>query len=94
MGHFKAGAAHKKIGWVHHQMSLIPMSTGYSPKRWKIGTDVMPLKAPEVYLLEKLRTIVLYEADFNHENKRTGREGMQLALEQNKIYTNYKWHRQ
>ena len=85
MGHFKAGAIHKKLGWVHYQMSLIPMSTGYSPKRWKTGTDVMLLKAPEVYLLEKLRTIVLYEADFNHENKRTGRKGMQLALEQDKI---------
>ena len=85
MGHFKAGAIHKKIGWVHYQMSQIPMSTGYSPKRWKIGTDVMLLKDPDVYLLDKLRTIVLYEADFNHENKRTGREGMQLALDKNKI---------
>ena len=36
MGHFKAGAIHKKIGWVHYQMSQIPMSTGYSPKRWKM----------------------------------------------------------
>ena len=85
MGHFKAGSLHTKIGWVHHQMSSIPMSTGYSPKRWKTGTDVMLLKSPDVYLLEKLRTIVLYEADFNHENKRTGRDGMRLALDQEKI---------
>ena len=85
IGHFKAGVQHKEIGWVHFQMSMIPMATGYSPKRWQKGIDVMLLKEPEVYLLEKLRTIVLYEADFNQENKRLGRDAMQLALEENKI---------
>ena len=85
MGHFKAGARHRNIGWVHFQLSLIPMYTGYSPQRWRKGIDVMLLKAPEVYLLQKLRTIVLYEADFNHENKRLGRDSMQLALTQGRI---------
>ena len=28
MGHFKAGAAHKKLSWAHYQMSLLPMSSG------------------------------------------------------------------
>ena len=65
MGHFKAGARHRNIGWVHFHLSTLPMS----PKRWQHGIDVMLLKSPEVYLLKKLRTIVLYEADFNHENK-------------------------
>ena len=45
----------------------------------------MLLKDPEVYLLNKLRTIVLYEADFNHENKRLGRIAMQKALKLGKI---------
>ena len=85
MGHFKAGAMHSKLSWMHFEMSMMPMLSGYSPKRWQQGIDVMLLKAPDVYLLEKLRTIVLYEADFNHENKRLGRDAMQLALEQNLI---------
>ena len=80
MGHFKAGASHKNLGWVHYQLSMVPMMTGYSPKRWRKGIDIMLLKDPEVYLVEKLRTIVLYEADFNHENKRLGRKAMNLAL--------------
>ena len=85
MGHFKAGARHRNIGWVHFNLSTLPMSSGYSPKRWQKGIDVMLLKSPEVYLLQKLRTIVLYEADFNHENKRLGRDSMQLALAKGQI---------
>ena len=85
MGHFKAGALHPMLSWLHFEMSIVPMATGYSPHRWKKGIDVMLLKSPEVYLLEKLRTIVLYEADFNHENKRLGRDAMRLALEQDMI---------
>ena len=85
MGHFKAGALHSKLSWMHFEMSIMPMKTGYSPERWKQGIDVMLLKAPDVFLLEKLRTIVLYEADFNHENKRLGRDAMKMALNQNLI---------
>ena len=85
MGHFKAGCTHPQIGWFHFQMSGIPMKTGYSPKRWRRGTDVMLLKSPEVYLLKKLRTIVLYEADYNHENKRIGRDAMTQALQQGQL---------
>ena len=85
MGHFKAGCLHKEIGWFHFSMSAIPMTTGYSPERWRQGTDVMLLKAPDVYLLEKLRTIVLYEADYNHENKRIGRDAMYLATTKGQI---------
>ena len=80
MGHFKAGSTHPDIGKVHYLLSMIPMTTGYSPTRWQQGIDVMLLKSPEVYLLSKLRTIVLYEADFNHENKRLGRDSIQKAL--------------
>ena len=85
MGHFKAGSIHKNLSWVHFQMSMIPMSTGYSPHRWRKGINVMLLKKPDVYLLEKLRTIVLYEADFNHENKRLGRNAMRMAISQGLI---------
>ena len=61
------------------------MHRGFTPARWLQGTDVMILKAPNVFFLDKLRTIVLYEADFNHENRRMGKIAMDQALEQNQI---------
>ena len=85
MGHFKAGASHKRLGWFNFIMAVLPYSSGYVPQRWRKGTDVMILKKEGNFLLEKLRTIVLYEADFNTENKRLGRDAMKLAIAQNKI---------
>ena len=85
MGHFKVGAAHKRIGWLNFVMAVLPYTAGYVPLRWRKGTDVMILKEEENYLLHKLRTIVLYEADFNTENKRLGRDAMKLAIKKNKI---------
>lgn len=45
----------------------------------------MLLKSSEIYLLDKLRIIVLYEADFNNENKQLGCNVMNMALDQNLI---------
>ena len=58
----------------------IPFTSGYVPHRWRQATDVMLLKKEGNYALDKLRTIVLYEADFNMYNKVTGRHCMQQAL--------------
>ena len=85
MGHFKASAAHDRLGWFNFLMALLPYSCGYVPSRWQQGTDVMLLKKEELFLLSKLRTIVLYEADYNHENKRLGRAAMKLAISKGKI---------
>ncbi len=42
----------------------------------------MILKEEEVFLLSKLvRTIMLYEADYNHENKSLGRAAMKQAIQ-------------
>ena len=84
-GHYKAGARHEMISWAHFVMAGIPRATGFVPDRWKQCTDVMLLKKEGLYLVNKLRTIVLLESDFNMENKRLGRESMQLALNQNMI---------
>lgn len=84
-GHFKSSVDSTKIGEVHYKLSMLPMHLGFSPARWKQGTDVMILKAPEVYFLDKLRTIVLYEADFNHENRRLGKDAMTMALKKDLI---------
>ncbi len=85
MGHFKAAARHKRLGWFNFLMAIVPYSAGYVPNRWKKGTDVMILKEEEVFLLSKLRTIVLYEADYNHENKRLGRAAMKQAIKSGNI---------
>ena len=45
----------------------------------------MLLKKEGYFIVEKLRTIVLFESDFNQENKRLGREAMNLALDKNLI---------
>ena len=85
MGHFKASARHSRLGWMNFVMAVLPYTAGYVPRRWRKGTDVMLLKKDENFLLSKLRTIVLYEADFNHENKRLGRSAMKQAVAKGNI---------
>ena len=85
VGHFKAGALHKRLGWLNFVMAVLPYSAGYVPLRWRKGTDVMLLKKEECFLVNKLRTIVLYEADFNAENKRLGKDAMKAAIKHNGI---------
>ena len=84
-GHYQACAQHDMLSWATFVMAGLPRATGFTPKRWRRCTDVMLLKKEGFFLLEKLRTIVLYESDFNHENKRLGREAINLALDKNLI---------
>jgi hypothetical protein len=65
------------------------MLTGHSPERWRQVTDAMLLKKAGVYEVDKMCTIVLFQADFNVLNKILGRTMMwtaedcqQLAKEQ------------
>ena len=66
----------------NYVMAEFPLRTGYSPKRLKHATDIMILKKEGLYDLESLRTIVLFEADSNHNNKFLGQETMKRALPQ------------
>ena len=84
-GHFKIEATHDMISWANYVMSNIPRQTGFVPNRWKKGTDIMLLKKEGLFNLEKLRTIVLFESDFNQANKLLGREAMKLALDKGLI---------
>jgi exonuclease III len=84
-GHFKAGLGNPEVSKFHYLMAEIPLHTGYSPVRWKQATNVMILKKAGLYSLEKLRTLVLFEADFNHNNKFCGRTTMQHSLANDKI---------
>ena len=84
-GHFKASCKHDLITTVNYILAEIPFQTGYSPVRWQNATDVMILKKMGIYDVDKLRTIVLYEADFNHNNKYLGKIMMNQAMDKKLI---------
>jgi hypothetical protein len=58
-------------------MRSLAYSTGYSYTCWNKGLDVQLLKKNKDHRAEKLRTILLLEADFNQNNKVIGSDTMQ-----------------
>ena len=79
-GHFQAACEHKENLLVHYIMAEIPMRTGFCPSRWRNATNVMILKKAGLFDLDKLRTLCLFQADHNHNNKFLGKEMMSHAL--------------
>jgi hypothetical protein len=75
-GHFKAACKHDVNILVHYTLVETPFRSGYSPQQWKNATNVMILKKAGIFDINKLRTIVLFEADFNQNNKHFGRSIM------------------
>jgi hypothetical protein len=75
-GHFIAACRHPALRTIECAMANFPMKMGYSPKRWQQGIEVMLLKQKNNFNVEKLRAILLFEADFNYNNKRIGRAMM------------------
>ena len=82
-GHYKAGLWSPKLWQLEHGLTNIPNRTGYSPDRWRKCVDVMLLKKELVFLVNKLRTIVLLEPDFQELTKNIGRTSMRNALKHN-----------
>ena len=78
-GHFIANSYSPLLGAVDAALARIPTETGYLPLRWQQGLNVMLEKKPGVTKVSKLRTILLYEADYNHNNKLMGRAMMGYA---------------
>jgi len=74
-----AGTFNPDILIFNATMADIPLKTGYSPDRWKEGLNVMLEKSPGNFNIEKLRIILLFEADFNSNNKWIGRAVMKNA---------------
>jgi hypothetical protein len=66
-------------------MANLPYRYGFSPKRWQRALDVMLEKKPGVKQLSTLRAILLFEADFNQNNKRLGREMLFRAEKANVV---------
>jgi hypothetical protein len=52
------------------------MKTGCSPLRWRVAIYALLLKKAGVTLVEKLRTIVLFQGDFNYMKNYIGRHVM------------------
>ena len=68
-GHYKAATRSDIISeFLANKLSVIG-SYGVPPERWGIGLQVMLEKVAGVALVEKLRAILLMEADYNFFNK-------------------------
>lgn len=78
-GMFKSGVQSKTIADFEATMSNIPYCTGFAPSRWTQATNVMIEKKDGNRRVDKLRTIVLFEPDFNFNNKKMGRDTMNHA---------------
>ena len=84
-GHHLACAKHPTNASFEANMLAIPYQTGYSPLRYQKSVNAMLLKKTGRTDVDSLRTIVLLEPDFNHMNKKLGRDVMAHAETHNLI---------
>jgi hypothetical protein len=80
--HFIASTYDPMLASFHATMANIPYATGYSPLLWQSGTDVMIPKSIASLRVDKLRTILLLDPEFNQNNKLLGRSLMRQAKKQ------------
>ncbi len=96
-GMFKAHIKRHKLASLDASMRSVAYTTGYSFNRWKKGLDVQLLKRSQDYRAEKLRTILLLEADFNMNNKVIGSDAMRYGERANLLtsdnYGGRRWFR-
>jgi len=67
--HYITGTFNPDILIINATMANIPLWTGFAYDRWKKGINVMIKKTNGNFNVEKLRIILLFEADFNANNK-------------------------
>ena len=75
-GHFKAMAWNDNSASLHTDMINIPLTTGYSPERWRLADDHLEQKKPDNFNVDRYRPITHVEADFNMANGFIGRKVM------------------
>ena len=68
-GHYRSGAFSSTISHLHAMKSSVAFRKGVPLERWKSGLAVMLQKQVDCTLVDKLRSILLMEADFNFCNK-------------------------
>jgi hypothetical protein len=77
-GHYKAAIQDKLISEVLALQLTVVARSGIPPENWSVGLQVMLEKIAGVCLVDKLRAIQLYEANFNCYNQFIfGRNAMQ-----------------
>jgi exonuclease III len=84
-GMFKAQASHPVLCAFDASKRSVFYQSGATLDRWKIGIDTMLLKSSGDRRAEKLRTILLTEADWNMNNKQLGKDAMNNAEAVNAI---------
>jgi Reverse transcriptase (RNA-dependent DNA polymerase) len=72
-GHFKASINDPQLANFDLWFLNLTLSTGYNLSRWQKAIDVMIPKKTNSLRVDKLRTIVLMEPDFNFFNKIIGK---------------------
>jgi len=78
-GHYIASIEDLVLEKINRLMAMIPLITGISPLHWHRTLNVMLEKMAGNCSVEKLRIIMLFEADFNNNNKWLGRAIMANA---------------
>jgi Reverse transcriptase (RNA-dependent DNA polymerase) len=73
---YKSHTMNADLTRLDFQLASIPLRTGASPPHWHQGMNAWILKKPNEYRVSKMRTILLYDASFNQNNKWTGRAAM------------------
>ena len=73
-GHCKAMAQDSQLSSMEAAFLSIPLRSGYPYLRWRKGVDCTLIKKANSFRVNKLRTIVLFEADFNFVNKAVSRK--------------------
>jgi len=71
-GHYIAGTFNPEILVINATLANIPLHSGFTYDRWKKGVNVMIEKMCGDFNVEKLWIILLFEADFNANNKWIG----------------------
>jgi Reverse transcriptase (RNA-dependent DNA polymerase) len=84
-GHLIAGTYDEQIANLDASLAHMAFVSGYASERCQDGTNVMLVKKEGKYLPEELRTILLFDVQFNGNNKLLGRRMMTFAEELNLI---------
>jgi len=70
--HYIVGTFNPHITIVNAKMAKLPRSRGKALRCWTKGLNVIMEKIPGNCNLDKLHIIMLFEADFNYNNKCMG----------------------
>jgi len=71
-GHYMASMFNSTITIFNARLANLGFTTGYSLKRWQAGLNVMLEKQQGNLNIEKLCIILLFEGNFNNNNKWLG----------------------